>query len=93
MTGLVALSVALSAPSGMAGAKIPIQAVVLKIDRAHRRAMIRYGALDTAPGGVREVGVDDRTALREMWAGETIAAVADTSHTPWIISKVVELTR
>jgi hypothetical protein len=58
-----------------------------------QRATIRYAALQTAPGGVREVGVSDLTALRGMWAGETIDAVADASHTPWIVSKVAQTIR
>jgi hypothetical protein len=94
MNGLLAISVALSSPpSSLAGAKITIQAVVLKVDREHRRALIRYAALDTAPGGVREVAIGDISALRTIRAGEPISAVADTSHTPWVISNVVETSR
>ncbi len=93
MTSLLAFSVALASARSMAGASISIEAVVLKVDRTHRRATIRYAALDTAPGGVRVVGVRDPATLHRMWAGESIAAVADTSHTPWTLSRVIETLR
>jgi hypothetical protein len=90
MLAAVALSVALNAAPALAGARIQIDAVVLSVDRPHRRATIRYAALDTAPGGTRTVAVADSAALKTMWVGESIHAIADTSRTPWIISSVVK---
>lgn len=92
MLAAVALSVALNAAPALAGARIQIDAVVLSVDRIHRRATIRYAPLETAPGGTRIVAVSvaDRAALKMMWVGESIHAVADTSRTPWIISSVVK---
>ncbi len=89
---VLSLAVAFSSSPRLAGAKVPIDAVVISVDPAHRRAKIHYAALETAPEGVRIVRVGDRSALRTMHAGERITAVADTSHTPWVISHV-ELNR
>ena len=93
MSSLVlSLAVALSSSSHLAGAKVPIDAVVISVDPAHHRAKIHYAALETAPEGVRVVRVGDKSALLTMHPGERITAVADTSHTPWVISHV-ELNR
>ena len=89
---VLSLAVALSSSAHLAGAKVPIDAVVLSVDVAHRSAKIHYAALETAPEGVRVVRVGDKSALLTMHPGERITAVADTSHTPWVISHV-ELNR
>jgi len=91
MLTTIALSITIeaSSPAKLAGAKVPIDAVVISVDPKHRRATIRYAALETAPAGVRLVRVGDPGALRTMHRGEEITAVADTSHTPWILSHVI----
>jgi hypothetical protein len=89
--GAIALSAAFVAAQPLAGAKITIDAVVLKVDRLHRRATIRYAALDTAPAGVRTVAVPEPKAIKRLWIGESIRAVADTSRTPWVLSSVAEI--
>jgi Asp/Glu/hydantoin racemase len=90
MLGAVALYLALNGSPALAGASIQIDAVVLSVDKSRRIATVRYAALDTAPGGTRVVGVADAAALKTMWVGESIHAIADTSRTPWILSHVVK---
>ena len=80
----------MTAPPALAGAQMQIDAVVLKVDRPHHRATIRYAALDTAPAGTRIVAVADTAALKTMWVGESIHAIADTSRTPWILFRIVK---
>jgi hypothetical protein len=53
---------------------------------------MRFAPLDTAPGGVRVVAVGDKIALKHMWVGEAIHAIADTSRTPWIVSHIERTT-
>jgi hypothetical protein len=92
MINILALAAALASNQTLAGAKIPIDAVVLKVDKPRSRATIRCAPLDTAPGGVRIVSVGDKIALKHMWVGESIHAIADTSHTPWIVSHIERTT-
>ena len=55
----IAFVVALHSTAALAGAKIPIDGVVLHVDKLHHQATIKYAALDTAPGGVRVVAITD----------------------------------
>jgi len=88
MIGALALAATIAA-APLAGARIPIEAVVLKVDHAHARATIKYAALETAPGGIRVVAINDPHAFKRLWVGESIRALADTSRTPWVVSHVV----
>jgi hypothetical protein len=92
MIVVVLFAAAITVGHTLAGAKIPIDAIVLKVDRPHGRATMRFAPLDTAPGGVRVVAVGDKIALKHMWVGEAIHAIADTSRTPWIVSHIERTT-
>jgi hypothetical protein len=88
---VVALVAAIHGSPALVGAKIPIDAVVVRVDKRHHRATIKYAALDTAPAGVRSVAIADVRTIRHLWVGESIHCVADTSRTPWLVSNIVEM--
>lgn len=91
MISVVALVAAIHGTPALPGATIPIDAVVIRVDKRHHRATIKYAALDTAPAGVRSVAIVDAKTMKHLWVGESIHCVADTSHTPWLVSNIVEM--
>jgi Cu/Ag efflux protein CusF len=82
---------AASAPpvlAAQAGALIPVQGTVVRVDPAHRRLVLRHGPLETAPAGVRICLVADGRELSGIRAGASITALADTSRYEWRLRRV-----
>ena len=79
-----------SAPvaAAQSGALIAIQGTIVRVDRARGRLVLRYAPLETAPGGMRTCLVAERKVLARLKAGETIAALADTSRSQWRLRRI-----
>ena len=71
-----------------AGALIPIQGTVVRVDRAHGSLILRHAPLETAPAGVRLCLVSDRRELRGIKPGASITALADTSRRQWRLHRI-----
>jgi hypothetical protein len=71
-----------------AGALIPIQGTVVRVDPTHGRLTLRHAPLETAPGGVRICLVPNRKELTGLKAGARISALADTSRREWRLRRI-----
>jgi Cu/Ag efflux protein CusF len=74
--------------AAQSGALISIQGMIVHVDRARGRVVLRYAPLETAPGGMRTCLVADRKVLAGLKVGETIAALADTSRSQWRLRRI-----
>jgi Cu/Ag efflux protein CusF len=70
------------------GSSIVIHATVLSVDRAHMTARIHHAALETMPAADRTCRVRDASNLKTLRRGDTIEAVADTMHSPWMLDRI-----
>ncbi|MFY9780335.1 MAG: hypothetical protein WAJ85_07480 [Candidatus Baltobacteraceae bacterium] len=76
------------ASAAYAGALIPVEGTVVRVDFAHRRLILRHAPLETAPAGVRTCSVFDRKELSGIKAGASITALADTSRHEWLLRRI-----
>jgi Cu/Ag efflux protein CusF len=70
------------------GSSIVIHAVILSVDPAHMTARIHHAALETMPAADRTCRVRDLANMKALRRGETIEAVADTMHSPWMLDRI-----
>jgi hypothetical protein len=64
-----------------------VSGTVLSIDRRHDRLVLRYGPLETAPGGVAVCALAHGGFLARLQRGDRIDALARTDHHPWLLRR------
>jgi Cu/Ag efflux protein CusF len=70
------------------GSAIVIHATVLSVDPAHMTTRIHHAALETMPAADRTCRVRDASRMKNLRRGDTIEAVADTMHSPWMLDRI-----